>query len=685
MNRLWIGLDILRQYGLSWVLYRLRISILHRLGWEERLMAMDHWENQVEGLPPTNPPMFPRPSDEALRAFAMRFPSALATLREEAEAILAGTFRKFEQDGEAIGFPPPWNEELPGRCHPEAGTHWNRIRPFEDIKLVWELSRMSWAQILGRTYAWTGEERFAEGFWELLEDWCRHNQPNQGPQWMCGQETALRGLSLALTEGLLRDSPSSTPERIVLLRGVIRAGARRILPHIHYARSQRNNHALTEALGLLTGAFISQDGEESRHWADLGGRFFPRDLFDQLDEEGSYIQHSTYYHRVMLHACSWWLVLKRARGETSEMKVRELMVRGMEWMVSMVDPATGFAPNLGSNDGANILRLTACTYEDQRPALQGLAAQLGLPLPYPAGPWDESVLWLTGLDPTTLPRQTGHRRDLSAHGRGHYLRQFPEGSLYFRCAGYKERPSQSDPLHVDLTWRGINVLCDAGTYRYNAPQPWSNSLAHTGAHNTVTLNGRPSMGRLGPFLWLDWDRARLIQKVQTDWLVGERLRTRTSPMLHRRSMFLLGPGHWIIVDDVAALKPERFQLHWLLPESPWTPLDRGVLLETPSGPFQILVLGSGEVVHVCGSEGEPMVAAGFAPLGWRSSCYFHKEPAISLITQSPKIIRTRWVSIAGGAPFEASIEDQELVLQFPHARLACSLPPLPDWEIPHAT
>ena len=40
-----------------------------------------------------------------------------------------------------------------------------------------------------------------------------------------------------------------------------------------------------------------------------------------------------------------------------------------------------------------------------------------------------------------------------------------------------------------------NVALDAGTYSYNAPQPWANPLAQTAYHNTVTVDDLDQMER----------------------------------------------------------------------------------------------------------------------------------------------------------------------------------------------
>ena len=668
---------ILRQYGWTWVIYRIMIAAKHKLGIEQRRMPIRNWSSDQLLLDhDLTTPLLPPPTNENLSKFSSSHPEQVQCLQTEADEIVQGWFRKFEGKGQNLGFPPVWNEELPGQCHPSHGVHWSQIQPLEDIKLVWELSRMGWAQILARAYAFTGNEAYPEAFWGLLENWRNANPPNQGPQWMCGQEIAIRSFALTIADSLFSPSPSSTPLRRARLQEIVRAGAERIEPHFHYARSQRNNHALNEALGLITAATLSPDATAlERRWLGRGSTCFSHDLFDQLDDEGSYIQHSVVYHRVMLHACTWRLLLARRSGDLLDQELLKRIEIGLRWMVAMVDPSTGEAPNLGSNDGANILRLSSCAFQDHRPSIQGLAALLDLPLPYPPGPWDESVLWLTGLDPKTLAREPRARVGLSAPKRGHFLRIFPEGSLYFRCAINKERPSQSDPLHVDLTWRGINLLCDAGTYRYNAPPPWANSLAFTGVHNTVTVEGRSSMERLGPFLWLDWDRAEHQEVAPEGWLVGERPASRVSPMKHRRSISLIGPNHWIILDDVVSPREEVFRLHWLMPLLPRSAIDRGVAVKTPQGTFQLIALGPGKVECFAGSPEAIKPGKSCNPVGWRSSCYCYIEPALAFTCSSSPSTRVRWVSVAGEGPFSASLENDIITLKSHSGQFECSLPP----------
>ena len=38
---------------------------------------------------------------------------------------------------------------------------------------------------------------------------------------------------------------------------------------------------------------------------------------------------------------------------------------------------------------------------------------------------------------------------------------------FIRCCSYRDRPYQSDNLHIDIWIDGINFLRDSGTFMYN--------------------------------------------------------------------------------------------------------------------------------------------------------------------------------------------------------------------------
>lgn len=661
MSLLTVGPAILRTYGLRWVAYRLRHAWAGHTGLLRRQMPMAPWAVRPATFLAARPPLVPAPAKDRLDRFAAAHPDAITQLIEEADTILAGRFRRFEGPPEPFGFPPIWTRESEGVVHPASGIHWSLVHPAEDIKLVWELSRFRWAHVLGRAWRFTGSARYADAFWTLLEDWREKNPPNQGPNWMCGQEAAIRIMALVLAEGLVLDAEASTPDRRLRLRETVHRLAQRIEPHLAFARSQRNNHSLNEALGLITAGLMLPDAPESAAWVETGWRVFQADLKDQLDSEGSYIQHSTTYHRVMLQACLWLLCLGRAPKLDLDPDLLRRLGAGQAWLLAMVDPASGQAPNLGSNDGANNLPLSSCGYLDMRPALQATAALLGQALPFPPGPWDEPLLWLTDLDPVGVARGIQTEVNLHAPARGHFVRTAPGARVYLHAASYRDRPAQADLLHLDLSWRGLNLLCDAGTWRYNAPAPWSNALASAQVHNTITLRGRWPMARLGPFLWLDWEQGRILSAPNDSALRAERRPTRKYPLRHRRTVLPCGPEHWLIMDE--AQGPGQLELHWLMPDLPATLGPGFARLDTREGPFEVRVLGPGTTTLLCGRLDGPAPPSPQAPLrGWRSLHYNQIEPALSLVQTAPGHSPVLWLTAAGTGPFHLQLQDGCAVL-----------------------
>ena len=155
------------------------------------------------------------------------------------------------------GSPQPLRLEPPGGLKPWADYERGRAdQGCEDIKFTWEPARFGWAVTLARAY-WAGrDEALAECFWENLRIFWQANPPYRGINWLSGQEAALRIIAWACAARAFWDSPTSTAARKSLLAEMIAAHAQRIPATLIYARSQDNNHLLSEAAGLLTAGWL---------------------------------------------------------------------------------------------------------------------------------------------------------------------------------------------------------------------------------------------------------------------------------------------------------------------------------------------------------------------------------------------------------------------------------------------
>ena len=98
-----------------------------------------------------------------------------------------------------------------------------------------------------------------------------------------------------------------------------------------------------------------------------------------------------------------------------------------------------------------------------------------------------------------------------AHTGYHVLRGRNESTFAaFRCGSLHDRFSQIDMLHLDVWWRGQNVLVDPGSYQYNGAPCWHEHFMRTAAHNTVVVDGCDQMVHHRQFKVLYWTRARAL-------------------------------------------------------------------------------------------------------------------------------------------------------------------------------
>jgi hypothetical protein len=563
-----------------------------------------------------------------------------ASLLAEADEVLNGKFRMF--GGEPVEIKLTLDQPLQHWTAYETNpTLLSSLRqaqgdafvfPHNDIKFLWEPARFGWSFILGRAYHLTQDDKYAKAFWKYFEAFTESNPAYLGPHWMNGQEVAIRMLSLVWAAHVFETAQATSEERRGQLIQSIYAHAARIPPTLVYARSQNNNHLVTEAAAIYTAGLFFKNPK----WRALGWKWLNWSFRNQIGGYGEYIQHSTNYHRVMLQTALWIHFIKQDVWPAS---TSQALARSAHWLFSLVDNASGQTPNLGANDGALIFPLSVTPFNDYRPTAQA-AARAFLRTSLPSGLWDDMSLWL-GLKPTD--RITESDAYLTDNLRG----QNSWG--YLRASRFKSRLSHMDQLHFDLWWRGLNIAQDAGTYLYNAEPPWDNSLMTTRVHNAVTVNGRDQMTRSGRFLVLDWVNAYSKHLVDTDEKIVQRVLAyhkayRRFGVDYERVVAVMADETWIVSDDLQVKRrgvSRTFRLHWLLPDWEWklSPEDRGVSLQvkSPYGwvkllskfetvslnmSYQISLARAGELIH---GSGEVL------PIdGWVSPTYGQKAPALSL-------------------------------------------------------
>lgn len=610
--------SIAAQVGLS----QLSLYALYKLG-----LKTGHYKRVANAAPQaaSYKPLFTLPVRAAL--LHILGAEGKAQLIEEAEEIFAGKFRMFGGEPVDIKLTGDWQT-----------AHWTefetgKIKLPGDIKFIWEPARFGWAFVLGRAYYLTGDEKYSAAFWEYFEIFNAANPVNMGPHWMNGQEVALRMLAFVWA---LHVFPADEARRRKLVQAIAEH-ANRIPPTLVYARAQNNNHLVTESAALYTAGLLLKN----EAWRALGWKWLNWAFQNQISEYGEYIQHSVNYHRVLLQTALWVNLVKQ---DAFSLNAAQSLSRATHWLFSLLDGETGMTPNLGSNDGALILPLSICRYEDYRPTVQASArAFLGTNLN--SGAWDELALWmnLPALERVVSPEE--YLTD-NIHGKNSWA--------YLRASSFKSRLAHADQLHLDLWWRGLNVAQDAGTYLYNADAPWDNALVATRVHNTLTVDGANQMDRAGRFMLVNWFSAYAQNLLDLDENVLSRVAGHyraVHPYKHERTVTAYRDERWTIRDTLTSYnrRQKLFRLHWLLLDGEWqiANTDAGVTLwvKTPRGWISLAITATSSfrpTTYDVEAANVSLARAGellygkrdLQPYeGWVSRTYGYKTPALSFAAE----------------------------------------------------
>lgn len=575
-----------------------------------------------------------------------------------AESILHGNLPYFGRLSFACGFPPNWFRNPATGESVAPDRSWTTMRfaspDYGDLKFILEPSRFLFVYALARAYGVSGDERFPAAFWRAIEDWSHHNPPMSGPLWICGQESSLRILAWSFALYAFLNSPETTPERASHLTSMVAAHAWRAQQTIGYARSQRSNHLISEAVGLWTVATLFPELKDAATWRNLGSHLLEEAVLDQITPEGAHLQYSFNYHRMVLQLLLWALRLSPIRGEELPTAVTDRTGAALEFLRAVVDPISGQAPNYGSNDGTLILPLSTCDYGDFRPVLQLGAAVLGRSSAIGEGPWDESPLWLCGESTTVTTTIESLTPPLA--GPGFHRLGTRDSWALVRAGRYERRPFQADQLHVDIWHKGLNLARDAGTYLYNGDPPWDNALARTAVHNTITIDSRDQMRRAGRFLWLDWAQAtgRSFSTTDVDYpdcFEGGHTGYRSLGVTHRRTVRHLSSAGWIIVDDLLGAGEHDTRLHWLVPdweledfaETPFRAIFKHAQMRFAWDIFASAP-GNGALIRA-GKSLVPNVSLDAAILGWNSPTYGELCPAISVVYRARTKFPLRLITV----------------------------------------
>jgi len=529
--------------------------------------------------------------------------------------------------------PPNWHiNVLTGKSVERPERPWWQIPDFDsqvgDIKGIWELSRFDWAIAYAQQAA-SGNIAAYNRLNNWLEDWSRKNPPYLGPNWKCGQEASIRVMHLAMAAIILNQFREPLPQ----LQNLILQHLKRIAPTITYAIAQDNNHGTSEAAALfIGGSWLKLCGIHAGHcWEKLGRRWLENRAKQLIENDGSFSQYSTNYHRVMLDTYSMVEIWRRKLGLPLFSRALYTKIRAaIHWLNQMIVSDNGDVPNIGANDGARLLPISETDYRDYRPSVF-LASQLysDTPLPSSYRPTTNPLQWFKIVTHTSVLYNEQTEPITIYENGGYAVLRNKNASAIIRFPRFRFRPSHADCLHVDFWLQGENIFRDGGSYSYNCTSFFENYFPSNRSHNTIQFDDRDQMPRLGRFLFARWIRNSKIFHEQTSCGTVVFSAEYQDPwgVRHSRSV-RLGKNTLVVEDDVRNFKRNAI-LRWRLPPDRRWIQDGSQFTD---GSHRISITTTTEPASVLISE------------GWESRYYFLKSkiPVIEVKIIEPCRITTTY-------------------------------------------
>ena len=500
-------IDLAGNVGWRYVNFRVRHELLKRTGLLKKrfpvapaykqYLTLEQWKAQ--------PAKFFFKNKESLTI--PRDPNPL--LKERFDLIVDGKLLLFNSVAADLGVDYDWVTNSDSGFHYDAAKHWTQIPDYSkeagDIKYVWEKSRFSYLYDVIR-YDYHFNVDNAEMVFRDILSWIDSNQVNCGPNYSCSQEMSLRVLNWTFALFYYRDSPFLTEAVFDKMQYAIYWHMHHVYTNIDFSRiAVRNNHAITETLTLYLAGIFYPQLPGAAIWKKKGKAWFEEEIAYQIYKDGTFLQFSMNYHRVVIQLLTWGITLSEKNGERFRDVVYERAKKSVIFLRSCMVDESGWLPNYGTNDGTLFFKLSEGHFRDYRPQLKALAKAIGMDLGEDGA--DEDMRWY-GIGSIAAPKWQPENGIHNFVNGGYYVIREADTLTFLRCGDYKDRPFQADTLHLDIWYKGENILLDAGSYKYNTDNETMRYFSGTASHNTVMLDDKDQMLKGGRFIWYYWPQCK---------------------------------------------------------------------------------------------------------------------------------------------------------------------------------
>lgn len=626
-----LKLELIKNMGFRWTVYRAQYEIKKKFGYLEKAYKPVNLDSINIGKD-INKSIISNSLSKNLSKLAVENSISnndLEQLRERTEKIFNSEFKYFgDKTFEFKG----WNYSPKTKEYASKDKHWSKISDlnsdFGDIKWIWELNRFGFSYDLARMYIYTKESIYVEKFWELFDDFLKENPLEIGVNYKCSQEMSFRTNAWMFTLYHFINHPASTDDRVLRMIKCIAHYGDHIHKHINFSvESVKNNHSISEATTLTIIGNTFDFLPHAEKLFNKGYKVLEKEINWQIKEDGTFIQHSHNYHRLVFQNLSWHFVSMFSVNKRISKKILSKSNKSINYFKNVITDY-GRVPNYGMNDGSYIMPLTERDYNDYRPVLQCINYQLNTTLLFKDENVNETLLLLNKLADLTHTKVEEYivpTFTINKDG-GYHTISYGRFKVHVKSKTYKERPVQADMNHIDIWYDNQCLFGDAGTYSYNDADSVLNYFNGTSSHNTVLINDENQMIKGSRFIWFNWSKSKsTIVTEHEDSIEIQVELINYNEYNHRRKIILY--SNKVVIEDTVINKSTQntdIKVQWLTPLNTYLTENNNVSINNDIWKLSLLSdLDHNTRIYYGNDESEFR--------GWISSTYGEKHPANQIV------------------------------------------------------
>ena len=244
--------------------------------------------------------------------------------------LLNGKFVFFRSILFELGEQYDWTTNPDNGYKYDITKHWTEIADYSkeagDIKYVWEKSRFSFLYNIIR-YDYHFDSDCSNIVFKEILSWIDHNPVNCGPNYRCSQEISLRVLNWIFALYYYKNTPVLTDTVFQKIMHSIYWQVKHVYSNINFSRiAVRNNHAITETMGLYLFGILLPFFPEAGKWKKDGKKWFEQEVAYQVYPDGTFLQFSMNYHRVVVQLLTWGIRLSELNNEILDKELKSVQM-----------------------------------------------------------------------------------------------------------------------------------------------------------------------------------------------------------------------------------------------------------------------------------------------------------------------------------------------------------------------